>query len=153
MKIKPQGKLVATGEDGVPWDLYENGYLLFKPTKEKNTLTNPTNNNSWKEQYGKKIVAIDFTDTVFMPEDSSYFFSKHNKNFTDILIQLQYINTGKINTSKVKDMRQMFYKAPMLKTLDLNDCDTSNVTDMYAMFCGASNLTTLLLNNWNTSNV
>lgn len=30
---KPKGNIVATGEDGVPWELYENGYLLFKPTK------------------------------------------------------------------------------------------------------------------------
>ena len=38
---KPEGKVVATGEDGVPWELYENGYLLFKPEPGKDTLTNP----------------------------------------------------------------------------------------------------------------
>ena len=40
IKWKPQGKIIARGEDGVPWELYENGYFLFKPTKEKNTLSN-----------------------------------------------------------------------------------------------------------------
>ena len=34
-KFQPQGKIIATGEDGVPWELYENGYLLFRPIKKK----------------------------------------------------------------------------------------------------------------------
>ena len=38
---RPEGKVIAQGEDGVPWELYENGYLLFKPEPGKDTLTNP----------------------------------------------------------------------------------------------------------------
>ena len=37
---QPEGNIIAQGEDGVPWELYENGYLLFKPTEGKDTLTN-----------------------------------------------------------------------------------------------------------------
>ena len=36
---KPEGNVIARGEDGVPWELYENGYLLFKPESGKDTLT------------------------------------------------------------------------------------------------------------------
>ena len=36
----PEGNIIAQGEDGVPWELYENGYLLFKPVEGKDTLAN-----------------------------------------------------------------------------------------------------------------
>ena len=35
---KPEGNIIAQGEDGVPWELYENGYLLFTPVEGKDTL-------------------------------------------------------------------------------------------------------------------
>ena len=52
---KPEGNVVARGEDGVPWELYENGYLLFKPVAGKDSFTNDYyGNTNWKQQYGYK---------------------------------------------------------------------------------------------------
>ena len=179
MKITPQGKIIAKGEDGVRWELYENGYLLFKPTKEQNTLTNPSPAPSWKEKYGKEIIAIGFTNEVYAPEDSSYLFSKYNKNLDEKLINLQYIDTNKINTYKVTSMLSMFYYASsrltvldigkwntsnvtnmsamfeysMVEVLDLNDWNTNKVSNMELMFSNASKLHTLNIANWDTSNV
>lgn len=150
MKIKPQGKIVATGEDGVPWELYENGYLLFKPTKEKNTLTNPYQTPSWKEKYGEYLIAIGFTDKVFAPENSSNLF---NIAIHQALSpQLQYIEASKIDTSYVTNMAYMFYEATRLIDLDVSNWDTSKVTNMSWMFYDTG-LITLDLGNWNTSKV
>ena len=156
-KFQPQGKIVATGEDGVPWELYENGYLLFKPEFCKDTLTNPTNKNSWKEQYGNKIIAIGFTGKVFAPKDSSWLFSLCNKNYIanhiELLTQLQYIEVEKIDTTFVENMSHLFYQSKGLTYLDIQNWDTSNVRNMEWVFCEASGLQTLNLNNWNTSKV
>ena len=152
-KFQPQGKIIVTGEDGVPWELYENGYLLFRPTKKKNTLTNPTNNNSWKEQYGDKIIAIGFTGKVFAPKDSSWLFSLCNPKQKELLTQLQYIEVEKIDTAFVENMYHLFYQSKGLTYLDIQNWDTSNVRNMEWVFCEASGLQTLNLNNWNTSKV
>ena len=154
MKILPQGKIIARGEDGVPWELYENGYLLFTPTKGKYTLTNPYPSPSWKEECGKSVVAIGFTNEVYAPEDSSYLFSKYNRKIiSEKLPNLQYIETNKINTHKVTDMSNMFYAASRLNILDIGYWDTSNVTDMSGMFYAASRLRVLDIGIWNTSKV
>lgn len=91
-KWQTQGEIVARGEDGVPWELYENGYLLFTPTKEQNTLSK---NSSWRTSYAKKIIAIGFVDKVFAPTETFLLFSLPN---------VQYIEAEKIDTSKVENM-------------------------------------------------
>ena len=152
MQITPQGKIIARGKDGVPWELYENGYLLFKPTKEQNTLANPSPAPSWKEKYGDNIIAIGFTNKVYAPEDSSYLFSKYNKHIDRKLTKLQYVETHQVNTSNVKDMSAMFAESS-IKSLDLSSWNTSNVTNMAAMFYGTHALQDLNISNWDTSNV
>lgn len=172
INFNPQGKIIATGEDGVPWELYENGYLLFKPTKEKDTLTNSDPSPYWKEEYGDKIIAIGFTDTVYAPEDSSCLFWKYKDNYKQTLTKLQYIETQKIDTSNVTDMYSMFFglnikfldlsnwntsnvttmesmfEHSLVESLDLSNWDTSNVTNMYRMFCNVPNLQYLNISNW-----
>ena len=152
MKITPQGKIIARGKDGIPWELYENGYLLFKPTKEQNTLANPSPAPSWKEKYGDNIIAIGFTNKVYAPEDSSYLFSKYNKYIDRKLTKLQYVETHQVNTSNVKDMSAMFAESS-IKSLDLSSWNTSNVTNMAAMFYGTHALQDLNISKWDTSNV
>ena len=147
---KPEGKVIATGEDGVPWELYENGYLLFKPEPGKDTLTNPkrsdnTEGPSWKSG---DVKAIGFTDKVYLPEDSSYLFSNtHISGATSA----EYLDASKIDTSKVKNMNNMFTNSHFTK-LDLNSWDTSNVEDMSSLFFNAE-LTELKIDKWNTSKV
>ena len=151
---RPEGKVIATGEDGVPWELYENGYLLFKPEPGKDTLTNPkrsenTEGPSWKGLYGEQEVkAIGFTDKVYLPEDSSDLFA--NTHITGAT-SAEYLDASKIDTSRVKNMNNMFTNSHFTK-LDLNTWDTSNVEDMSFLFY-KSELTDLKIDKWNTSKV
>ena len=151
---RPEGKVIATGEDGVPWELYENGYLLFKPEPGKDTLTNPkrsenTEGPSWKGLYGEQEVkAIGFTDKVYLPEDSSYLFANTHISGSTLA---EYLDASKIDTSKVKNMNNMFNNSRFTK-LDLNSWDTSNVEDMSSLFFNAA-LTELKIDKWNTSKV
>ena len=156
---KPEGNIVAQGEDGVPWELYENGYLLFKPEDVKDTLTNNQHDITWKKQYGMQIKAIGFKDKVYAPEDSSYLFSRNTfvNNITkELLPNLEYVDANKIDTSKVKNMSSMFAHATNLTKIDVSNWDTSNVTNMsrmWYMFTDENNITDLNVSNWNTSKV
>ena len=143
MKIKPQGKIIATGEDGVPWELYENGYLLFNPEIGKDTLKN-TPPLGASNKYRELITAIGFTDKVYAPQNSTYLFSLPN---------VEYIQSDKIDTSKVENMYGMFQSTYSLTYLDVSNWDTSKVTDMSYMFDEAYCLTNLDLSNWDTSKV
>ena len=144
---RPEGKVIAQGEDGVPWELYENGYLLFKPEPGKNTLSNE--NVSWKNpEYGEKTKAIGFTDKVYLPENSGGLFS----NVPGSLTLAEFLDTSKIDTSKVKNMTNLFYYTK-LKEINLDTWDTSNVTDMTTMFLGSSGVEKLNISNLNTKNV
>ena len=150
---KPEGNIVAQGEDGVPWELYENGYLLFKPTDGKDTLSNNKGNTSWKETYGKQIRAIGFSGKVYAPNDSSFLFSKYNDAYKELLTNLKYIDASKIDTSKITNMDSMFRGTSGLTSLDVSKWDISNVTNMTSMFFGASGLVHLDISSWNTTNV
>ena len=153
---KPEGSVVAQGEDGVPWELYENGYLLFKPVPGKDTLTSIDKSEnalapSWKRLYGEQEVkAIGFTDKVYLPEDSSNLFA----NSPDPRvggIRAEFLDTSKIDTSRVKNMYSMFVNSRFTK-LDLNSWNTSNVEDMSSLFFNAE-LTELKIDKWDTSKV
>ena len=145
---KPEGKVVKTGEDGVPWELYENGYLLFKPEPGKDTLSNKPG-LSWKKLgFENGVKAIGFTDKVYLPEDSSDLFANTHISGGTLA---EYLDASKIDTSKVKNMYNLFNGSQFTK-LDLNTWDTSNVENMKFLF-GHTNLTGLKIDKWNTSKV
>jgi len=155
---QPEGNVIAQGEDGVPWELYENGYLLFKPVEGKDTLTNNGRIDlpSWKEKYHDQIKAIGFTGKTYAPVNSSYLFEGDGdkwNNFPKNLSNLSYIDASKLDTSKVENMYSMFSRARGLTNLDLSKWDTSKVTNMGGMFLSASGLTKLDIGNWNTGKV
>ena len=143
---KPEGSIIAQGEDGVPWKLYENGYLLFNPETGKDTLSNNEGDSSWKKNYGQQIKAIGFSGKVYAPKDSTRLFA-HNYFF-----DLKYIDASKIDTSNVTNMNSMFNGASSLTNLDVSHWNTSKVTDMSYMFY-ASGVTNLDVSNWDTSQV
>ena len=58
-----------------------------------------------------------------------------------------------LDTSKVTNMRSMFYDCGSLTSLDLSGFDTSNVTNMQSMFSSCSNLSELDLSGFDTSKV
>ena len=66
---------------------------------------------------------------------------------------LTTLNLSNFDTSQVTGMGCMFSKMSSLTSLNLSNFDTSNVTDMYAMFSSMYNLTTLDISNFNTSKV
>ena len=155
---QPEGNVIAQGEDGVSWELYENGYLLFKPVEGKDTLTNNGRIDlpSWKEKYHDQIKAIGFTGKTYAPVNSSYLFEGDGdkwNNFPKNLSNLSYIDASKLDTSKVENMYSMFSRARGLTNLDLSKWDTSKVTNMGGMFLSASGLTKLDIGNWNTGKV
>ena len=64
---------------------------------------------------------------------------------------LASIEFNNFDTSKVTDMRYMFYGCSSLTTLDVSNFDTSNVVDMDGMFKNCSSLVSLDLSKFNTS--
>ena len=153
---QPEGNVIAHGEDGVPWELYGNGYLLFKPEVGKDTLTNNSGVSTWKDNYGEQIKHVGFAGKVYAPENSRFIFSRHsydNIKFTDKKFNPLTFDTMNFDTSKVKNMSYMFYGLSKLTNLDVTNFDTSNATNMGSMFYGMSNLTNLDVTNFNTSNV
>ena len=164
---KPEGSIIAQGEDGVPWKLYENGYLLFKPEAGKDTLTNNKGKTSWKVNYGSKIKHVGFAEKVYAPVDSSSLFSinssavesSYDSNGDHIIGTVGHgfnpvtFDTTHLDTSKVTDMHQMFSGMSNLTKLDVTHFDTSKVTNMFGMFSGMSNLTKLDVTHFDTSKV
>ena len=141
----------------MPWELYENGYLLFKPVPGKDTLTSidRTENAlapSWKRlnNVGNGVKAIGFTDKVYLPEDSSDLFA--NSAGQNIgMLSAEFLDASKIDTSRVKNMYNMFNSSSFAK-LDLNTWNTSNVENMKFLFVH-SNLPELKIDKWDTSKV
>ena len=155
---QPEGNVIAQGEDGVPWELYENGYLLFKPVEGKDTLTSNGKIDipSWKEKYHDQIKAIGFTSKTYAPVNSSYLFRGDRDKWDEFpkkLSNLSYIDASKLDTSKVENMDSMFEEASGLTNLDLSKWDTSKVTKMNSMFYGARGLKSLDIGKWDTSQV
>ena len=154
---KPEGNVIARGEDGVPWELYENGYLLFKPVPGKDILTNNRGDTTWKREHGSKIKHVGFDGKVYAPEDSSALFSNiyfENGNFIkDIVFNPVTLDVSNVDTSKVTDMEYMFYGLSNLMNLDVTKFDTRKVTNMGGMFTYLSNVTNLDVTHFNTSKV
>ena len=151
----------------MPWELYENGYLLFKPEAGKDTLTNNKGKTSWKVNYGSKIKHVGFAGKVYAPVDSSSLFSinsstvesSYDSNGDHIIGTVGHdfnpvtFDTTHLDTSKVTDMHQMFSGMSNLTKLDVTHFDTSKVTNMFGMFSGMSNLTKLDVTHFDTSKV
>ena len=142
---QPSGSVIATGEDGVPWELYENGYLLFKPAQGKNELIKGL--SEWKTQHGREIKYVGFSDKVYAPLDSVGLFN-NSYGFNPI-----FIDAVKIDTSRVVDMSDMFLNSSELTSLDVSNWDTSNVRSLHSTFEGLKKLKTLDVSRWNTSKV
>ena len=137
---QPSGSIIEQGEDGVPWELYENGYLLFRPEYDKNTLSR---DDSWK-YVRNQVKFIGFSGKTYAPTNSSHLFASMGNTI--------FIDTYYLDTSNVTDMSNMFKGLPLVE-LDVSNMITSNVTDMSYMFSGLSKLTSLNLSNFKTSNV
>ena len=150
-----EGKIVASGEDGVPWEFYENGYLLFKPVPGKNILAPATKETSWKKLVKtNKLISIGFSDKVYTPENSQRLFNLSDfEDNTVLKTPLKFIEGSKLDTSKTKRMDGMFLSLQNLEKLDVSNWDTSNVISMSDLFNDTRSLKFLDVSRWNTQNV
>ena len=150
---QPQGSIVAQGVDGVAWELYENGYLLFKPHNGNKIMedieTITRKETSWRK-YKDQIKAIGFSEIIQAPVNSEELFSELNN--------IEYIETEKLDVSNVVNMDLMFYNNSIkneskIKKLNVSNWNVSNVVSMRQLFMGLNNLKSLDVDNWNTSKV
>lgn len=63
------------------------------------------------------------------------------------------INPSNWNTSRVTNMKHLFYNSGLSGVLDLSNFNTSNVTSVDQMFYGCSGLTSINVSSFNTSKV
>ena len=151
---KPEGNVIAQSEEGVPWELYENGYLLFKPESGNDEIY-PHNkeeiNNNFFKDIREKIKAIGFKSKTYL---GSYFYG--GLTFAG-LENLEYFDGDNLYISKNENDEANFYGMFLddknLKYVDLNNIDMSKVKSLKAMFAGAGSLEYLDVTNWDVSNV
>lgn len=123
------------------------------------------------DKNGKYELYIGGEGGVATSEDASYLFAGlYNTTSIDVskldtsraktmkgmfyyLVELRNLNVSNFDTSRVEDMSLMFYYLIRISNLDLSNFDTSNVKDMSDMFSGEWALLNLNLSNFNTSNV
>ena len=105
----------------------------------------------WLDTTDKTAYYYAEPEKVYLNEDSSeMFFSRFGEQK---IINILEIDLSNFDTSKVTDMRYMFYGMTNLTTLNLSNFDTSKVTDMSYMFYSMRSLTTIDLSNFDTSKV
>ena len=113
-----------------------------------------TKNMSYMFSSGKSgcIEKINFDEfDTSNVEDMSSMFEYYCPN-VDINTLNFDVNISNFNTSKVTNMKRMFYGSPF-KNIDLSKWDTKNVINMSSMFSSIRGLTSINISNFNTGNV
>lgn len=152
---KPEGNIIAQGEDGVPWELYENGYLLFKPTEGKDTLgiTNSdgtmdglkfsTSTTESLQEFKNKIKAISFSGKTYLP-------SWPNMNFFALFKNLEFFDGENLDLSKTDSLNTLFLGDEKLNNVKLENWDVSHIRRFRGMFADTA-IKKLDLSKWNFS--
>ena len=83
---------------------------------------------------------------IYADENIEYLFGNYES-----VIEIN--NLKKLDTSKVTNMKQLFYNCKVLSELDLSNFKTSNVVNMSGMFNNLKTIEQLNLENFDTSNV
>ena len=97
------------------------------------------------DKNGKYELYIGGEGGVATSEDASYLFAG--------LYNTTSIDVSKLDTSRAKTMKGMFYYLVELRNLNVSNFDTSRVEDMSLMFYYLIRISNLDLSNFNTSNV
>lgn len=66
---------------------------------------------------------------------------------------IEHADLSQLDTSRAKDLRNLFYGCTSLQSVDLSQLDMSNVTSMRGMFTDCKNLKSINLSGIDTSNV
>ena len=155
---KPEGKVIETGEDGVPWELYENGYLLFKPESGKEILSKVDSegrfeetklfhyraheeNKEWKE-FKDKIKAIGFKGKTYLPGYPTNIFSRFES--------LEYFDGENLDLTKTDSLWALFLGDEKLNNIKLENWDVSHIRTFRGMFADTA-IKKLDLSKWNFS--
>ena len=150
---KPEGNIIAQGEDGVPWELYENGYLLFTPVEGKDTLgiTNSdgtmnglkfsTSTTESLQEFKNKIKAISFSGKTYLP-------SWPNMNFFALFKNLEFFDGENLDLSKTDSLYTLFLGNEKLNNVKLENWDVSHIRTFRGMFADTS-IKKLDLSKWN----
>ena len=119
----------------------------IEETKKERDDTFPAWAGTWRvEDRVTARVVFDASFRDFRPTTTALWFNNYRA-----LKQIEGLEH--LNTSEVKDMREMFSGCEDLTSLDLSHFNTQNVTYMGGMFNGCSRLTSLDLSHFNTQNV
>ena len=105
----------------------------------------------WLDPTDKTAYYYAETENVYLNENSSRMF--YVSTSEQILKNILDMDLSNFDTSRVTDMKWMFYGESNLKSLDLSNFKTSRVTNMDYMFSGMSNLVTLNIPSFDTSQV
>ena len=103
-----------------------------------------------------EMFSLRFDEKNILDIDLSSFDTSKVTNMRGMFYEMRYLtslNLSNFDTSKVTDMSEMFENMYNLTSLDLSNFDTSKVTNMAGMFNSMFNLTTLNLSNFDTSRV
>ncbi|MFC2385687.1 MAG: BspA family leucine-rich repeat surface protein [Candidatus Nanosyncoccus sp.] len=109
----------------------------------------------WYDAASQSILWHSDADIAYANEDSSSMFKDIGDNYSN----MNLIDTAGINTSRVKNMSNMFNSSKwVIKKINLTGFDTSNVEDMSYMFASYAMSTTedidpIDFSNFNTSKV
>ena len=152
---KPEGKVIETGEDGVPWELYENGYLLFKPEPGKEILNKVDSEGHFEatklfgylgteesKEFKDKIKAIGFKGKTYLPVYPPNLFM----NFKN----LEFFDGENLDLSKTDSLHTLFLGDEKLTNVKLENWDVSHIKRFIGMFAGTS-IRKLDLSKWNFS--
>ena len=125
------------------------------PTKEAGLYVNGVLSKSWEQLIADGDVTItNGTLRVANTSLAGELVCDNVEGLTNLIAtfyncqSLINIDASKLNTSNVRDMRNMFYGCSSLTGLDLSSFDTSKAAIMGSMFEGCSSLTNLDISNF-----
>ena len=144
---------VVISEDKNKWTLtfYYDDQRATRTGTRKYYVTGNDTYPQWAgpwEEISNTIVSVVFDASFrdFRPFTTARWFNNYRA-----LKQIEGLEH--LNTSEVKDMREMFEGCSGLPSLDVSHFNTQNVTSMGWMFDGCSGLTSLDVSHFNTQNV
>ena len=152
---KLEGNIIAQGEDGVPWELYENGYLLFKPEPGKEILSKVDSdgrfeatklfgylNTQESKEFKDKIKAISFSSKTYLPGYPPNLFGKFEN--------LEFFDGENLDVSKIDSLHTLFLGDEKLNNIKLENWDVSHIRTFRGMFADTA-IKKLDLSKWNFS--
>ena len=140
----------------MPWELYENGYLLFKPEVGKEILGKVDSEGLFErtklfghlepeesKEFKDKIKAIGFSNKTYLPSWPNSIFFVGFKN-------LEFFDGENLDLSQTNSLHTLFLGNEKLNNVKLENWDVSHIRTFIGMFAGTA-IKKLDLSKWNFS--